>query len=279
MNSKERRRQKRKAAGTDHGKAPNSNSGANQWSQATNLPTVFIFGVEGVEDYVNKLADLLSPDCGVHTTESFCQSEACSPAEIKTFLKRDWVVHNIQRVERGEEKAGLLPLIMVEGAGPFYTISLYSPTDVVRKECYAHMPNTNGLSYDNLVQLSRILGGPEHVVLVEEQEFCDTVGCSLEQIEEHLKEHWVVHDISAVLDGQEFVPEPTVLLVRYQPSLLTWHLITQRDAEARQHCLEINELSRLYEQDCCDPIEMMPGDAEGRSEVLPDEGSDPRSTL
>src|ERR1017187_3789124 len=187
MNSKERRRQKRKAAGTDHGKAPNSNSGANQWSQATNLPTVFIFGVEGVEDYVNKLADLLSPDCGVHTTESFCQSEACSPAEIKTFLKRDWVVHNIQRVERGEEKAGLLPLIVVEGAGPFYTVSLYSPTDVVRKECYAHMPNTNGLSHNDLSQLSRILGGPEHAVLVEEQEFCDTVGCSLEQIEEHLK--------------------------------------------------------------------------------------------
>jgi hypothetical protein len=210
---------------------------------------VFIFGVEGVEEYVNKLADLLGPDCGVHTTESFCQSEACSPAEIKTLLKRDWVVHNIQRVERGEEKAGLLPLIMVEGAGPFYTVSLYSPTDVVRKECYPNMPNTNGLSYDDLVHLWRILGGPDHVVLVEEQEFCDTVGCSFEQIEEHLKEHWVGHDISAVLDGQEFVPEPTVLLVRYQPSLLTWHLITLRDAEARQHCLEINELSRLYEQD------------------------------
>lgn len=68
-------------------------------------------------------------------------------------------------------------------------------------------------------------------------------------MKEHLKEHWVEHDISAVLAGLEFVPEPTVLLVCYQPSLVTWHLITQRDAEARRRCLEINELSRLYEQD------------------------------
>src|ERR1035437_4478249 len=279
MNSKEHRRQKRRTDRTDHGKSPNSNSGATQWSRATNLPTVRFWGWEAAEEYANRLADLLGPDCGVHTTESFCESEACSPAEMKNLLTRDWVVYNIQRVESGAEKAGLLPLIMVEGAGPIYTISLYSPTDVVRKECYAHMPNTNGLSYTDLAQLSRILGGPEHVFLLEEQEFCDTVGCSLEQMKEHLKEHWVEHDLSAVLDGQEFVPEPTVLLVRYQPSPLTWHLITQRDAEARQHCLEINELSRLYEQDCCDPIEMMPGDAEGRSEVLPDEGSDPRSTL
>src|ERR1035438_4216418 len=82
MNSKELRRQKRRADGTDHGRAPDSSGGTTQWSQATNLPTVFIFGVEGVEDYVNKLADSLGPDCGVHTTESFCQSEACSPAEI-----------------------------------------------------------------------------------------------------------------------------------------------------------------------------------------------------
>src|ERR1035437_4946833 len=249
MNSKERRRQKRRADGTDHGKAPNSSGGTTQWSQATNLPTVFIFGVEGVEDYVNKLADLLGPDCGVHTTESFCQSEACSPAEIKTFLKRDWVVHNIQRVERGEEKAGLLPLIMVEGAGPFYTISLYSPTADVRKECYPRMPNTNGLSYDNLVQLSCILGGPERVFLVEEQEFCDTVGCLLEQMEAHLKKHWVDHDIRAVLAGLEVVPQPTVVLVSYRNWLVTWRLITQRDASARQHCLEINELSRLYGSD------------------------------
>ena len=249
MNSKERRRQKRRADGTDHGKAPNSSGGTTQWSQATNLPTVFIFGVEGVEDYVNKLADSLGPDCGVHTTESFCQSEACSPAEIKTLLKRDWVVHNIQRVERGEEKAGLLPLIMVEGAGPFYTISLYSPTDVVRKECYPQMPNTNGLSYDNLVHLWRILGGPERVFLVEEQEFCDTVGCLLEQMEAHLKEHWVDHDIRAVLAGLEVVPGPTVVLVCYRNWLVTWRLITQRDAGARQQCIEINQLSRLYRSD------------------------------
>ena len=249
MNSKERRRQKRRADGTDHGKATNNNGGTTQWSQATNLPTVFIFGVEGVEDYVNKLADLLSPDCGVHTTESFCQSEACSPAEIKTFLKRDWVVHNIQRVERGEEKAGLLPLIVVEGAGPFYTVSLYSPTDVVRKECYGHMPNTNGLSYDDLVQLSRILGGPDQVFLVEEQEFCETVQCEPEQMEEHLRDHWVQHDIRAVLAGLEFVPQPTVILVCYRNWLVTWRLITQRDAGARQQCIEINQLSRLYRSD------------------------------
>ena len=279
MNSKERRRQKRRADGTDHSKATNNNGGATQWSQATNLPTVFIFGVEGVEDYVNKLADLLGPDCGVHTTESFCQSEACSPAEIKTLLKRDWVVHNIQRVERGEEKAGLLPLIMVEGAGPIYAISLYSPTDVVRKECYAHMPNTNGLSYDDLVHLWRILGGPDQVFLVEEKELCETVQCAPEQMEEHLKEHWVEHDIRAVLAGLEVVPEPTVVFVCYQPGLVTWRLITQRDAGARQQCIEINELSRMYVRDCCDPIEMMPGDAEGRSEVLPGEGSNPISTL
>src|ERR1035441_6804650 len=139
MNSKERRRLKRKAAGTDQGKAPNSSGGATQWSQATNLPTVRFWGWEAAEEYANRLADLLGPDCGVHTTDSFCQSEACSPAETKTILNSDWVLHNIQRVERGEEKAGLLPLIMVEGAGPIYTISLYSPTDVVRKECYGHM--------------------------------------------------------------------------------------------------------------------------------------------
>src|ERR1035437_9612373 len=178
MNSKERRRLKRNAHKTDHDLAAGRQAAGVSTEWKDNLSTVMFWGLEPTEDYVNKLADLLGPDCGVHTTESFCQSEACSPAEIKTFLKRDWVVHNIQRVERGEEKAGLLPLIMVEGAGPFYTISLYSPTADVRKECYPRMPNTNGLSYDNLVQLSRILGGPEHVVLVEEQEFCDTVGRS-----------------------------------------------------------------------------------------------------
>ena len=249
MNSKERRRQKRRTDGTDHGKAPNNNGDASQWSRTTDLATVGFWGWEAAEEYANRLADLLGPDCGVHTTESFCQSEACSPAEIKTLLKRDWVVHNIQRVERGEEKAGLLPLIMVEGAGPIYAISLYSPTDVVRKECYAHMPNTNGLSYDDLVHLWSILGGPERVFLVEEQEFCDTVGCLLEQMEAHLKQHWVDHDIRAVLAGLEFVPEPTVVLVCYQPSLVTWRLITLRDADARQQCIEINELSRLYGSD------------------------------
>src|ERR1019366_7739181 len=95
----------------------------------------------------------------------------------------------------------------------FDTVSLYSPTDVVRKQCYPNMPNTNGLSYDDLVHLWRILGGPERVSLVEEQEFCDTVGCLLEQIDAHLKEHWVDYDIRAVLAGLEFVPEPTVVLV------------------------------------------------------------------
>src|ERR1039457_1996602 len=113
MNFKERRRQKRRANGTDHGKAPNSSGGTTQWSQATSLPTVFIFGVEGVEDYVNKLADSLGPDCGVHTTESFCQSEGCISGEMKILLKRAWVSHNSQRVECGEENVGLLPLVLV----------------------------------------------------------------------------------------------------------------------------------------------------------------------
>src|ERR1039458_5710654 len=279
MNSKERRRLKRDAHKADHGLAAGRQVAGVSTEWKDNLPTVFIFGVESVEEYANRLADLLGPDCGIHTTESFCQSEACSPAEIKTLLKRDWVVHNIQRVERGEEKAGLLPLIMVEGAGPIYAISLYSPTDVVRKECYAHMPNTNGLSYDDLVHLWRILGGPDQVFLVEEKELCETVQCAPEQMEEHLKEHWVEHDIRAVLAGLEVVPEPTVVFVCYQPGLVTWRLITQRDAGARQQCIEINELSRMYVRDCCDPIEMMPGDAEGRSEVLPGEGSNPISTL
>ena len=279
MNSKERRRLKRNAHKADHDLAVGRQAAGVSTEWKDNLSTVMFWGLEPTEDYVNKLADLLGPDCGVHTTESFCQSEACSPTEIKTLLKRDWVVHNIQRVERGEEKAGLLPLIMVEGAGPFYTISLYSPTDVVRKECYWNMPNTNGLSYDDLVHLWRILGGPERVFLVEEQEFCDTVGCLLEQMEAHLKEHWVDHDIRAVLAGLEFVPEPTVILVCYQPGLVTWRLITLRDADARQQCIEINELSRLYVRDCCDPIEMMPGDADGRSEVLPGEGTNSISTL
>ena len=268
-----------KAAGTDHGKAAKSSGGETQWSQATNLPTVRFWGWDAAEEYANKLADFLGPDCGVHTTESFCQSNGCSTEEMRTVLDRDWVLLNIQKVERDEEEAGVLPLILIEGTGPIYPISLYSPTDDVRKQCYSNMPNTNGLSYDELAKLSRILGGPERVFLVEEQEFCDTVGCSPEQMEEHLTEHWVEHDIRAVLAGLEFVPEPTVVLVSYRNWLVTWRLITQRDASARQQCLEINDLSRMNVRDCCDPIEMMPCDAEGRSEVLPGEGSDPISTL
>jgi hypothetical protein len=38
-------------------------------------------------------------------------------------------------------------------------------------------------------------------------------------MKEHLKEHWVEHDISAVLAGLEVVPEPTVVFVCYQPGL------------------------------------------------------------
>ena len=93
--------------------------------------------------------------------------------------------------------------------------------------------------------LSRILD-PDQTALVEEEELCDTVQCLPEQIEEHLKEHWVEHDIRVVLAGLEFVPQPTVLLVRYRDGLVTWRLITQRDRHARQRCLEVNELSRLF---------------------------------
>src|ERR1035437_1905940 len=77
INSKERRRLKRKAAGTDQGKAPNSSGGATQWSQATNLPTVRFWGWEAAEEYATRLADLLGPDCGVHTAETFCRSNGC----------------------------------------------------------------------------------------------------------------------------------------------------------------------------------------------------------
>ena len=65
MNSKERRRQKRKAAGTDQGKAPNSGGDASQWSRTTDLATVRFWGWEAAEEYANRLADLLGPDCGV----------------------------------------------------------------------------------------------------------------------------------------------------------------------------------------------------------------------
>jgi hypothetical protein len=165
---------------------------------------------------------------------------------MQTVLDRDWVLLNIQKVERDEEKAGVLPLILIEGTGNSFSLSLYSPTDDVRKECYPNMPNTNGLTYEQLADLSRILGGPDQVFLVEEKELCETVQCAPEQMEEHLKEHWVEHDIRAVLAGREFVPEPIVVLVSYRNWLVTWRLITQRDACARQQCIEINELSRLY---------------------------------
>ena len=244
MNATERRRLKRNANGTGHNLV-----GGCQGEWKDNTPTVRFWGLEAAEEYVDKLTNLLGPGCEVHTTETFCCSNACSAAEIPTILKRDWIAHNIQRVERREEKAGLFPFIMIEGAGPIYSISLYSASGEVREELNVNMANTNGLSYDDLVQLSRILGGPDHAVLVEEEEFCDTVGCSLEQIKEHLSEHWVEHDIGAVLAGLEFVPEPTVVLVSQRPGVVTWHLITQRDAKARQRCLEINELSRLYAQD------------------------------
>ena len=279
MNSKERRRLKRKAAGTDQGKAPNSTGGATQWSQATNLPTVRFWGWDAAEEYANRLADLFGPDCGVHTAETFCQSNGCSAEEMRTVLDRDWALLNIQKVERGEAVGGVLPLVLIEGTGNIFSLSLYSPTADVRKQCYPNMPNTNGLTYEELANMSRILGGPDQVFLVEEKELCETVQCAPEQMEEHLKEHWVEHDIRAVLAGLEVVPEPTVVFVCYQPGLVTWRLITQRDAGARQQCIEINELSRMYGRDCCDPIEMMPGDAEGRSEVLPGEGSNPISTL
>ena len=279
MNSKERRRQKRRSAGTDHGKAPKSSGGATQWSQATNLPTVRFWGWDAAEEYANRLADRLGPDCGVHTADSFCQSNGCSAEEMRTVLDRDWALLNIQKVERGEAVGGVLPLVLIEGTGNIFSLSLYSPTADVRKQCYPNMPNTNGLTYEELANMSRILGGPDQVFLVEEKELCETVQCAPEQMEEHLKEHWVEHDIRAVLAGLEVVPEPTVVFVCYQPGLVTWRLITQRDAGARQQCIEINELSRMYVRDCCDPIEMMPGDAEGRSEVLPGEGSNPISTL
>ena len=246
MNSKGRRRQKRRADGTDHSKATNNNGGATQWSRTINLPTVRFWGWDAAEEYANRLADFLGPDCGVHTTESFCQSNGCSTEEMRTVLDRDWVLLNIQKVERDEEKAGVLPLILIEGTGNSFSLSLYSPTDDVRKECYPNMPNTNGLTYEQLADLSRILGGPDQVFLVEEKELCETVQCAPEQMEEHLKEHWVEHDIRAVLAGREFVPEPIVVLVSYRNWLVTWRLITQRDACARQQCHEINELSRLY---------------------------------
>ena len=249
MNSKERRRQKRRSAGTDHGKAPKSSGGATQWSQATNLPTVRFWGWDAAEEYANRLADRLGPDCGVHTADSFCQSNGCSAEEMRTVLDRDWGLLNIQKVERDEEKAGVLPLILIKNTGNIFSLNLYSPTADVRKDCYPKMPNTNGLTYDDLANLSRILGGPDQVFLVEEEEFCETVQCAPEEMEEHLREHWVEHDIRAVLAGREFVPEPIVVLVSYRNWLVTWRLITQRDVGARQQCLEINELSRLYRSD------------------------------
>jgi hypothetical protein len=168
---------------------------------------------------------------------------------MRTVLDRDWVLLNIQKVERDEEKAGVLPLILIKNTGNIFSLNLYSPTADVRKDCYPKMPNTNGLTYDDLANLSRILGGPDQVFLVEEEEFCETVQCAPEEMEEHLREHWVEHDIRAVLAGREFVPEPIVVLVSYRNWLVTWRLITQRDVGARQQCLEINELSRLYRSD------------------------------
>jgi hypothetical protein len=168
---------------------------------------------------------------------------------MRAVLDRDWVLLNIQKVERDEEKAGVLPLILIEGTGNIFSLSLYSPTADVRKDFYPKMPNTNGLTYEELVNLSRILGGPDQVFCVEEEEFCDTVQCASEGMEEHLREHWVEHDIRAVLAGREFVSQPTVVLVCYSNWLVTWRLITQRDAGARQRCIEINELSRLYKSD------------------------------
>lgn len=247
--SKERRCLKCKAAGTDHGKAPKSSGDETQWSQATNLPTVRFWGWDAAEEYANRLADLLGPDCGVHTADTFCRSNGCSAEEMRTVLDRDWVLLNIQRIERSEENAGVLPLILIEGTANIFSLSLYSPTADVRKDCYPKMPNTNGLTHEELVTLSRILGVPDQVFCVEEEEFCDTVQCAPEEMEEHLREHWVEHDIRAVLAGREFVSQLTVVLVCYSNWLVTWRLITQRAASARQQCLEINELGRLYRSD------------------------------
>ena len=209
------------------------------------LPTVSFWGEDAAFEYVDKLTAILGPDCGSHTTATFCQSNQCSPQEMTALLKRDWVVHNIRKVERGEEKAGMLPLVLIQNTGNYYSVSLYSPTRKVRKECYPNMPNTNGLTGQQLEELSRILGRDQYF-LVEEDEFRNTVECQAEHIEEHLEEHWIEHDIRAVLAGLEFVPQPTVVLVQYHNELVTWHLITLRDDDARQHCIEINELSRLY---------------------------------
>jgi hypothetical protein len=202
-----------------------------------NLPTISFWGEDAAFEYVDKLTAILGPDGDSHTTQTFCQSNQCSPQEMTALLKRDWVVHNIQKVERGEEKAGLLPLVLIQSAGNYYSVSLYSPTRKVRKECYPNMPNTNELTYQQLEELSRILGR-EQFYLVEEDEFCNTVECQLEHIEEHIDEYWVDHDIRAVLAGLEFVPQPTVVLVRYRDELVTWRVITLRDADARRRCLE-----------------------------------------
>ena len=244
MNSKKRWKLDRNRI-ADGGAPQQGHPDLMEWKN--NLPRVTFWGANAAEEYVEKMTVILGPHCGVHTAESFCQSNGCTPDEMDTLLDRDYVLHNIQKVERGEEKTGLLPLILIQNHHNIFSISLYSPTSALRKECYPPMPNTNGLTQEDLRKLSQILGNPSQVFLVEEEEFCRTVECAPAQVEEHLREHWVEHDIWAVLAGLEFVPEPTVVLVSFRDGLVTWRLITQRDPEARQQCFEINELSKLYE--------------------------------
>jgi hypothetical protein len=51
-------------------------------------------------------------------------------------------------------------------------------------------------------------------VIVEETDLCMEVGCQPETIEEYLVEHFVEHNIHAVMEGKEGAAERTLSVVR-----------------------------------------------------------------
>ena len=98
------------------------------------LPYAFMWShpmLDGVQKYVEKLITICGPDYAYQTQEEFCKSSGCPREKLESWLREEWIQHNIHRVESpGREDGGRFlssSSARIPDAGPcFCMIRLFS---------------------------------------------------------------------------------------------------------------------------------------------------------
>ncbi len=206
-------------------------------------------GREAIDGVVPKSVAIPSTDAAHLREKRFSETSGWPSEKSKDFLAVKWNQHHAGRTARPEETAGQFPALLIRLQDRMHSLEVRSAKDLDPRMV---APVTRELSAEDMAKLSEILGGPDHVSICEESEFCAQSFCPPSQMEDWLQDFWIEYDISAVLAGSQIVaPDPIVLVNQYH-EFFTVRLFSPSDAldqesvEGDREDAEISELNHIY---------------------------------